>query len=107
MENFYIYGLNLPISWYNDWDSNNSCDFTTTYKNYLDDINQQSKKIHVYTGKDGKFIIIGKIIDWVEEDVSIVPILSEREKWNIEKIIIKHFNITTEEFNLYFVTKTK
>lgn len=105
MKNFYIYGLNLPISWFTEWDSTHSNSFMSTYKNYLIETDQSYKKLHVYTGKDGRFIIVGKVIDLVEDNVSLVPILSEREKWNVEKTIIKHFNITTEEFNLYFVTK--
>lgn len=112
-----MYGICLPFEWHIEWEKAENKDFYETYEAFMnDDIfidnSSNNKKIYcLFDGRDGRFIIIGRILNRSDDDEVlgdnkpiVVPNLNDFEKHYIENLVNKHFGVVGE-FHYYFVTK--
>lgn len=97
-----MYGIIASHYWYEAWKNEIGRDVETVVnegETSVDDISC------VFYSRDGKFLILGKIIESFDGNKPIiVNELSEEEKLSIEASVLKNFNIDGE-FHHYFVKK--
>lgn len=108
---YFIYGINLPYEWYVNWEKNHTCSFEDIYKNfiteniYVDDYSTNENLNCLFNGRDGEFLIIGRILEKVNDDKPIeIPMLNDFEIQYIKELVKKHFNVDGE-FHYYYVVK--
>jgi len=96
-DKFFMYGHLIT---FNDWlNKKGSYSIADSLNFDEDDIRG------IFTGKDGKFIILGKVLDCVNDDAPyVVPELDEVDK-HIIRIGVKDKFDFEGEFNYYFVTQ--
>jgi hypothetical protein len=80
------------------------------YKKYIEKFGElkSNDDIHgIFRGRDGEFLIIGKVLEKINDDIPIiVPKLEEVDKLIIEASVEKEFGFKGE-FHYYFVTINK
>jgi len=117
---YFMYGTLVPYSWHREWEAKTGKDFYTTFEKYMEDKSYDKLTRHkdgifcLFDGRDGKFIIIGRVLKkssadnpFLGNDIPFkVPMLEEHEKVIIEDSVYRHFDIDGE-FNYYFVTRCR
>lgn len=97
---YYMYGIIVSLEWYNNWkqEKGNTIEAVINEgKTTVDDISC------VFSGRDGKFLIIGKILEVFDDDKPIiVKELNEYNKLEIQSSVNKNFGLNGD-FNHYFV----
>ena len=91
LNQYFMYGILVPYDKFKDWnlDAND------------DDISC------IFNGRDGKFLIIGKILEKTNDDNPIIiPELEDIEKYIIEKSVQEQFGLEGD-FHYYFVKNYK
>lgn len=114
IKQYFIYGILKPYSWYQEWEKQTGKNFQEFFADYMNDDVDTDDISCLFDGRDGKFIIIGKIIERTANDSPymgngkplVIPELSELEKYQIEKRIKKNFDIEGI-FYYYFVTQRR
>ena len=116
---YFIYGIAVPINWYVDWEKETGKNFIKTFDEFIKDDgfstnpNFSGRIFRIFNGRDGQYIIIGNELyktdnenPFFEETNPIkVPIISELERINIEYLVKRYFDLTGQ-FHYYFVTHT-
>lgn len=101
---YYMYGIITTKSWYDGWKLEIGRDVDTVInegETTVDDISC------VFYSRDGKFLIIGKIIETFDGDKPIeINELNDDEKHAIETSVLNNFNLKGE-FHHYFVKSLK
>ena len=102
---YFVYGLVVPFDWYKEWETMTGKDFFLTFSSFINTNENRNNIFSVFKGRDGKFMIIGKIIGIVSKDNCIqIPTLTETEKQLVCDIIEDHFGgKLTGEYNYYYV----
>ncbi len=65
---YLMYGILLPYSFHKEWEKENNDDFYEKFEEFIEDSSYDSKVNHVegihclFDGRDGRFIIIGRVI---------------------------------------------
>jgi len=114
---YFMYGILVPYTWRNEWQEKTEKSFNETFEEFMDDSAFDTKIKHkegifcLSAGRDGKFIIIGRILDKSSDGEYLgsgkpitIPELTDIEKEYIEGSVKKHFNLEGK-FNFYFITK--
>jgi hypothetical protein len=114
---YFMYGIYLPFKWYEEWELNNKISFHKTYEKFMNEdifIDNENIDENIYClfdGRDGRFIIIGRVLDKSNDNEMLgtdepikIPELSNFEILYIKSLVKKNFNVDGE-FHYYFVTK--
>ncbi len=98
MNRYFMYGILVPYSKYLEINTINT----------IEDVLNGSDDIQgIFTGRDSDFMIIGKVIEVVENDnPHIIPELSKVDMDIIENLVNEKYELSGE-FHYYFVTKVK
>ena len=98
MDRYFMYGILVPYSKYLEINTINT----------IEDVLNGSDDIQgIFTGRDSDFMIIGKVIEVVENDnPHIIPELSKVDMDIIENLVNEKYELSGE-FHYYFVTKVK
>jgi len=93
-----MYGILVPYSKYLEINTINT----------IEDVLEGSNDIQgIFTGRDSDFMIIGKVIETVENDKPhIIPELNDFEMNKIKNLVNEKYELNGE-FHYYFVTKVK
>lgn len=87
---YFMYGLLVPYN---------------KYKEKFGELKSNDDIHGIFHGRDGEFLIIGKVLEKINNDIPIVvPKLEEVDKLIIETSMEKEFGFKGE-FYYYFVTK--
>lgn len=82
-------------------------DLRTLY--VLDDVFKPDNDIQgIFTGRDAEFIIVGRVLDTVEDDgkAQVIPELNDAEICVVRGLVEQKYGITGN-FHYYFITKNK
>ena len=95
---YFMYGILVPYSKYLEINTINT----------IEDVLEGSNDIQgIFTGRDSDFMIIGKVIETVENDKPhIIPELNDFEMNKIKNLVNEKYELNSE-FHYYFVTKVK
>lgn len=98
MNRYFMYGILVPYSKY--------LEINTIHT--IEDVLEGSDDIQgIFTGRDSDFMIIGKVIETVENDnPHIIPELNDFEMNKIKNLVNEKYELSGE-FHYYFVTKVK
>jgi len=101
-EQYFMYGIVVQHSWYKDWQSQTGRSLESVLAEV--DENDDAGDISCYFDtRDGKFIIIGKRFETINEGSPIeVPELTTMQKYCIESSVAIYFNLTGD-FHYYFI----
>jgi hypothetical protein len=116
---YFMYGVLLPYKWHREWEAKTGKYFQETFQEFMDDnsnetgINQIDGIFCLFDGRDGKFIIIGRVLNKSSNEQPFlgdgrpieVPLLRPEEEEEVMNSVIKHFDIDDPHFTYYFVTK--
>lgn len=116
---YFMYGVLLPYAWHREWEAKTGKYFQETFQEFMDDNANESGINHtdgifcLFDGRDGRFIIIGRVLEKSSSDQPFlgsgqpiqVPLLRPEEEERIEDSIYKHFGIDDALYTYYFVTK--
>lgn len=101
---FYIYGTIVSYEWLEKW----NIEKVGTVSEVIDEL-YDLKEITdddiscIFYGRDGKSLIIGKIIkEFENEEAIIINELDDKTKKEIELSVKNNYNLTTE-FNHYYI----
>lgn len=104
--NYIMYGISIPYSWHKEWELKTGKDFHNTFDEYLNN-NNKDGIFCCFDGRDGKHLIIGKILNKLDDYNNTYPIevqeLNNIEKKIIESNVNKFFGLDGN-FCYYFVT---
>ena len=102
---YFIYGLLVPYSWYTEWNGKNNANFEERFSDYLNDNPTKEVICCMFYNRGGKFFIIGKVLDVVNTDNPIiVPEINDMEKYLVNATLKMVFNLEGE-LHYYFVKK--
>lgn len=115
---YVMYGISVPFEWHYEWEAENGKDFYDTFEKFMQDSAFNLDVTHsdgifcLFDGRDGRFIIIGKVLKKSDDDEPFIgseePIkideISNTEKLIIQSKVLEYFGLKGE-FNYYFVTK--
>lgn len=110
-----MYGIYVPQSWVIDWEVSNDNHFHQAFSEYISEDNITNNDgifcLSNLKGRDGKFMIIGKVLNRNEKNAllgqyspTIVSTLNEEERTNVRRLINNIFDINGD-FHYYFITK--
>lgn len=112
-----MYGLLKPYNWRKEWERKTGKDFYDTFEEFMQDsaydtvINHKDGIFCLFDGRDGRYIIIGKVLEKTENDFPflgseepiIVPEIEIADQAEIEDSVYRHFRVEGD-FHYYFVT---
>jgi len=103
---YFMYGTVVQYNWYKEWEASTGRSFYATFSNYMNDEIDTDNMMCLFDGRDGKFIIIGKVLAGKKstENPIIVPELDEIDKFSIQSEVRAKFDLEGE-FHYYFVTQ--
>ena len=107
MKQYFMYGILVQQSWYKEWEKQSGREFELVLA-ALDSSDDNVDDISCYFDtRDGKFLIIGKRFEPINDGNPIeVPELNRLEKNNIESSVAGNFNLTGD-FHYYFIKNYK
>ena len=98
MNQYFMYGMVMSYKEYLD----------TKMSDTIEDVLKSTEDVEgVFTGRDGDFVIIGRILETVDDESSyplIIPELLPEEE-NLTRVTIKEKYEITGDFHYYFVIK--
>jgi hypothetical protein len=101
---YFMYGICVPQNWYKDWEQQTGRNFQDALFHIDDTVDDISC---YFDTRDGKFIIIGKKFDPINDgNPIIVPELSDMEKYEIEMSVKLNFDLVGD-FHYYFIKNYK
>jgi hypothetical protein len=111
-----MYGILKPYDWRKKWETETGKNFFDTFEEFMndnafnDEIKEKEGIFCLSDGRDGRFIIIGKVLEKSSDGEYLgssapikVPDLNIIEKMKIVNNVNKYFGLFGE-FNFYFVT---
>lgn len=112
-----MYGILMSYNWHKEWEIKTGKKFYNTYEEFMSDspydtiIKHKDGIFCLFDGRDGEYIIIGKVLQKTDDDDPFlgsdkplkVPELEENEKITIKNSVLKHFGLKGK-FNFYFIT---
>jgi len=108
LNEYFIYGILLPYDWYQDWEMKTGRNFNSVFADYIDDNVDADDMICLFDNRDGKFLIIGKVLKRINDgNPIIIPEIDDVNIYVIESIIRRKFKIDSGDFHYYFVKKYK
>ena len=106
LEEYFVYGILVPYNWYLEWETKTGRGFYHTFADFIG-FNSEYDIACLFDNRDGKFIIIGKILEKVNDNNPIIiPILADVDMFLIRNSIKSFFGLEGE-FHYYFVKKYK
>ena len=75
----------------------------------VDDLLKGNDDIHgIFTGRDGNFVLIGKVLKTLEDinEPHIVPEISEFEMQDIQKLVNEKY-VFNGDFHYFFIKETR
>ena len=114
---YFMYGILMSYNWHKEWETKTGKNFYNTYEEFMSDnaydtiIRHKDGIFCLFDGRDGKYIIIGRVLQKTGDDDPFlgndkplkVPELDEHEKMIIKNSVLKHFGFKGK-FNFYFIT---
>jgi len=105
-EQYFMYGILVQQSWYKNWQTQTG----RSLEGFLADVDNTEAVEDLscyFDTRDGKFLIIGKRFETINEGSPIeVPELNRIEKNDIESLVNGNFNLTGD-FHYYFIKNYK
>ena len=104
LSEYFVYGILVPYNWYKEWEEKNHRNFHSAFADYIG-FNAENDIACLFDNRDEKFIIIGKILEKVNNDNPII--IPELDDINMELIrySIKSIFGLEGDFHYYFVKK--
>ena len=102
---YFVYGVVVPFDFYKVWEEATGEDFFLVFSSFINNKENRDNIFSVFKGRDGKFMIMGKIIGAVNENECVrIPKLSETEKQLVKDAINDQFSgKLTVEYHYYYV----
>lgn len=114
---YFMYGILVPYDWYKEWEKKSGKDFHDTFNEFMNDnaydtiIKHKDGIFCLFNGRDGRYIIIGKVLEKTEDDDPflgngnplVVPEIEIADKAEIENAVYRYFELEGD-FHYYFVT---
>lgn len=119
LNQYIIWGKNLPYRWHKEWEAANGKDFYNHFESYMSDSAFDSKIVHkegifcLFDGRDGGYIIIGRVMakcgdhQWLGEKPMDLPVFpTDTEKEFIQSAVERVFGLEccASDFQLWLVT---
>lgn len=101
---YFMYGILVQQSWYKEWEQQTGRNFQDALFHIDDTVDDISC---YFDTRDGKFIIIGKRFEPINDgNPIVVPELSDMEKYEIEMSVKLNFDLVGD-FHYYFIKNYK
>jgi len=99
MIGFFIYGIRVPREWLTIKEMETGININAIHENII---------YYYINTRNGDEVLIGRSLPVSEENKDsrtiIVPELSEKDKWEVESVMVDRFNLdVSTEYNLYYV----
>jgi len=115
---YFMYGLLMSAGWCKEWEKENNKNFYDTFEEFMKDnaydtiVKHKDGIFCLFDGRDGRYIIIGKVLRKSEDDYPflgsgepvVVPEIEMADQAEIEDSVYRHFGVEGD-FHYYFVTR--
>ena len=108
---YFMYGILVPYNWYRKWEQGTGRSFHAVFADFMNDDVDTDDISCLFDGRDGRFIIIGKVLERSADDEYLgsdqpirVPEFDEIDKIGIRESVKKNFDLEGQ-FHFYFVTQ--